>query len=166
MRIHFVLVGVLLLGGVACQRRAAQSNDKADIEHAIQEYVSKRPGLSAEAMVTEVRQVTFQGDTAEADVLFRSRSNPDASMTMRYTLKRTGPNSWAVQGPKSSAGSHGMPRAGSGAASPHGQPEAGAPISNPHGAPAEGATPQAAPAPAHPPAGSPGRQSSPSRPKP
>ncbi len=94
---------------IGCAPKSAQQNP-ADIERAVKEYLAKKPGLSAESMQIEVRNVQFHGETADADVLFRSKANPEASMTMSYTLKRTGPGTWMVEGAKGSkAGQQGHP---------------------------------------------------------
>ena len=92
-----VIVAALLVAG--CSRQA-QRSDKADIEKAIQQYIAAKPGLAGGGMSVDVKQVEFKGDKAEADVQFQARSNPEASMVMRYTLKRTGPSAWAVEGGK------------------------------------------------------------------
>jgi len=134
MRVLFCVI-VLALAVAGCSRQA-QRSDRADIEKAIQQYIAAKPGLAGGGMSVDVKQVEFKGDKAEADVQFRARSNPEASMVMRYTLKRTGPSAWAVESGKSAASAQpqghrpmggeappqGMP--GSGMASPHGMPRA------------------------------------------
>jgi hypothetical protein len=126
---------VLALVVAGCSRQG-QRSDKTDIEKAIQQYIAAKPGLAGGGMSVDVKQVEFKGDKAEADVQFQAKSNPEASMVMRYTLKRTGPNTWAVESGKSTASAQppghspmggeappqGMP--GGGMASPHGMPPA------------------------------------------
>lgn len=130
-----VLALVALAAG--CARQPA-STDKAEIQKAVEQYLSTRPGLSSSAMETEVKDVKFQGDRAEAEVFFRSKTNPQANMTMRYALKRSG-NAWVVEGARGgTGGAHsGMPGPDSGTAAPESMP-------NPRAAPPETA-------PAHPP---------------
>lgn len=92
-------LSVTLLAGAGCARQA-RVNDKAEVEKAITQYLSTRPGLTGTAMSVEVKQVTFQGNQAEAEVVFRSKDNPQASVGMRYVLRRTG-NAWSVERDKS-----------------------------------------------------------------
>jgi hypothetical protein len=94
---------------------------KADVERAIQQYMSTRPGLTSTAMSMEVKQVTFRGEQAEAEVVFRSKDNPQASMSMRYVLKRAGGNTWSVDRDKSRSLSAGHPADRTGEAHPQGQ---------------------------------------------
>ncbi len=94
-------LSAVLLSVAGCSHRAAQNN-KADIEKAIQEHLNRRPGLASAAMVLEVKEVAFQGDRAEAEVVVRSKANPEARMALRYVLKRTGTSPWAVEGGKPS----------------------------------------------------------------
>jgi len=107
---------VLLLALTGCSRPAPMEN-KAEVEKAIEQYLSTRPGLTGTAMSMEVKQVSFRGGQAEAEVVFRSKDNPQASMSMRYVLKRTGGNAWSVDRDKarSLSGGHPAERTGEGA---------------------------------------------------
>ena len=163
MRTLFALVVAAALLCAGCAPKGAQTqNDKAGVEKALREYLAKK-GMSSDAMTVEVRQVQYQGDTAEADVVISAKSNPSATMNMRYTLKRTGPGSWEVQGRKEAAAGHGMPMptAPEGPTpSPFGPPGSGA------GAPGSATNPHAAQAPPAESAHAPGaKQSKPARPK-
>jgi hypothetical protein len=102
----------LLLAG--CARRS-QQNSQADVEKAIQQYIAAKPGLGGGGMLIDVQQVKFDGDKAEADVRFQAKSNPAASMTRHYTLKRTGPNTWVVESGKSAGMGEMHPPMGGGA---------------------------------------------------
>lgn len=126
-----VIVAALLVAG--CSRQG-QRSDRADIEKAIQRYIAAKPGLGGSGMSVDVKQVEFKGDKAEADVQFQAKSNPAASMVMRYTLKRTGPGAWAVESgqPAGSARPAGHPPMG-GEASPQAMPGSG--MASPHGMP-------------------------------
>ncbi len=110
----------MFASAVGCSRRVPTEN-KADVEKAIQQYLSARPGMTSTAMSMEVKQVTFRGDQAEAEVVFRSKDNPQASMSMRYVLKRTGGNAWSVDRDKSRSLSAGHPTERTGEAHPQGQ---------------------------------------------
>lgn len=78
----------------ACQREAAR-NPEAEVEAAIRDYLETRPGLSLDNMEMELTKVEFQGDTAEADVLFRSKAG-EGEMPFHYTLRREG-DGWVVE---------------------------------------------------------------------
>lgn len=114
-------LGLALIFAAGCTR-PSQANDKADVDKAIQQYIAAKPGLAGSGMSVEVKQVNFQGDKAEADVLFRAKSNPDASMVMRYALKRTGPRRWAVEGGKSAGVAQPHPPMGGSGMPPQGMP--------------------------------------------
>jgi hypothetical protein len=100
-----ILALALLLA--ACQQ-ADPIN--AQVQDAIAEHLTTRPGIDATRMIVEVESVTVQGDRAEADVIFRSRDNPDSRMNYHYVLRRE-EGRWRVEG--------GRPTA---AESPHPQP--------------------------------------------
>ena len=89
----------LLATLAACARR---QDNRADVERGIQRYIAAKPGLSS-SMSMEVRSVNFGGDQAVAEVIFRSKTNPQASIGMRYVLKRTGKDSWEVEPGKSTS---------------------------------------------------------------
>ena len=107
-------LSLLLIAVTGCSRQAP-ANDRADVEKAIQDYVNSRPILSPTAMSMEVQQVTFQGDQAEATVLFHGREDPQSSVSLRYVLKRTGSRTWLVERDKTKGVTSATPRAGGGA---------------------------------------------------
>jgi hypothetical protein len=47
-------------------------------------------------MTVEVGDVAFRGDTAEAQVKFRSKQAPNMVVGVQYTLRRSG-NGWKVE---------------------------------------------------------------------
>ena len=104
----------LLLTVVTGCARQAPVNDRADVEKAIQDYVNSRPILSPSAMSMEVEQVSFQGDQAEATVLFHGREQVQSGVALRYVLKRTGSRTWVVEPDKTRGITSAPPRAGGG----------------------------------------------------
>jgi hypothetical protein len=145
MRGSVTLILLVLASVAGCSRRG-QRSDKADIEKAIRQYIAAKPGLAGGGMSVDVKQVEFKGDKAEADVQFRARSNPEASMVMRYTLKRTGPGTWAVESGKSAASA--QPQGHSpmgGEAPPQGMPGGGMPPAQPAHPPASKQAPESRP---------------------
>lgn len=87
-------VSLLLLS--ACARQATQEQEsKAAVEAAIRAYLSQRPDLALDKMEMELKQVEFQGETAEADVVFRVKSG-EGEMPFHYRLRRQG-TGWVVE---------------------------------------------------------------------
>jgi len=97
--IWFAVMGLCLAG---CQRGASIN---AQVQSAIAEHLAERPGISADRLLIEVETVTVQGDRAEAEVIFRSRDNPESRMDYHYELRRED-GAWKVaSGRPSAAGS-------------------------------------------------------------
>lgn len=89
---------VLVLATAGCGRfrSGPQLERKEAVKAAIDAHLAKRRGqLALDQMNVEVKDVKFQGDRAEADVLFTSQSG-GASMTMHYSLRREGDH-WVVE---------------------------------------------------------------------
>ena len=99
-----------------CQRGPSIN---AQVQSAIADHLSDRPGITADRLLIEVETVTVQGERAEAEVIFRSRDNPESRMAYHYELRRES-GAWKVENGRPSA-----------AGSPHPGPES---------APEEGAT--------------------------
>ena len=105
------LAGLLVLalaGSVACSRGG---HSKAAVEEAIEDHLRQQRSVAAHNMTLELGQVTFEGDTAVAEVKFRSKQAPIMVVGVQYRLRRVG-KGWQVEA--SSATS--MPRT-----SPHGE---------------------------------------------
>ena len=88
------LMGSILLAG-GCNKGG--SNDpKAAIQAAIEAHLKQRQNLMLANMTLEVQDVKFTGDTAQADVQFRSKQSPDLVVSVRYMLRRAG-DRWQVE---------------------------------------------------------------------
>ncbi len=79
---------------------------KAGVQAAVESHLAQRTDLDMSAMDVSIDQVEVNGDSAEAQVSFRSKGNPDAAMNMTYALTRTD-DGWKVE-PKAGSG-HGLP---------------------------------------------------------
>ena len=110
------LVVLGLAGSVACHRLSG-IHSKAAVQEAIEEHLKQQPNVVFQNMTVEVGDVTFNGDTAEAQVKFRSKQAPNLAVGMVYKLRRAG-NGWQVE----SASSITMP-----GTTPHGSTTAPAP---------------------------------------
>ena len=122
-----VIVLALPLVSVGCRREAASN---AAIQRAIEEHLSQRSDLERAKMVMEMKQVKVEGDRAEAEVTFRTTSDPQAQMTFHYQLHKEG-GKWAVETGKPSAAD--SPHPGSANPSDGGMdlPEGHPPVDNP-----------------------------------
>jgi uncharacterized protein YhdP len=92
------VMGVVVLGlaaSPACHRLSGV-HSKAAVQEAIEEHLKQQPNIVFQNMTVEVGQVTFNGDTAEAQVKFRSRQAPNPAVGMLYKLRRAG-NGWQVE---------------------------------------------------------------------
>lgn len=108
MKKNAALLALLALLAIpACDR---QAKSETAVRQAIERYLAARPNLNLQGMELQVSNVRFQGERAEADVMFRAKSDGKAALSMHYNLRREG-GGWRVT-PQSSG--HGMmpPEAG------------------------------------------------------
>lgn len=102
--VWIMILGVLgcLLAGCSGRQEA---NSNAAIQSAIEQYLTSRPGIDAGRMILEVQQIRVEGERAQAEVVFRSRDNPEAQMAYHYELRREG-GEWKIErGSPAAAGS-------------------------------------------------------------
>jgi hypothetical protein len=91
-RILWTWAAVIFLTAGGCKKA---SNPNEEIRAAIQRHLSEGGTLNLAAFDTELKQVTMQGDRAQADVVFHVKDGP-GMMQLSYNLeKRNGV--WAVQ---------------------------------------------------------------------
>ena len=93
-----IAAACLLISG-GCQRLGDQ---KAAIQEAIEEHLSRRSDLAMDQMVLEMGEVKVEGDDAEAEVVFRTTSEPAMRMAYHYELRREG-GRWQVASGRPSA---------------------------------------------------------------
>jgi len=72
-----------------------KSNPETAIRQAIEEHLAGRTGLASDKIIMDMKKVEVHGDRADAEVLFRSRSDPKASMSFHYQLRNEG-NRWKI----------------------------------------------------------------------
>jgi hypothetical protein len=120
---RFVLACLLGLGIVltGCNRTKGPESKEA-VQAAIEAHLAQRQNLMLANMTVEVQDVKFKGDTAEAQVNFRSKQASDLVVGVRYVLRRSG-DTWKVESSSPTSGMGGASH-GSMGASPHGQGEA------------------------------------------
>ena len=124
---------ILVLTLAACGSAAV--DPKAEIQTAIDDYLSARTDLALDNLTVSVDTIEIDQDTAQAGVTIAASNDPAAKMQMAYDLvKRSG--RWRVKAPESAADPHGAapPTAGGGVLPPRhpptGSPPPGAPGTN------------------------------------
>jgi hypothetical protein len=97
------------------------TNSKRAVERAIEAHLERNSGLALNAFTTEISEVKFEGDNAEAVVKFQSKQAPPMSVQVRYTLRKEGDH-WVVQSSSAMGGNPhggGMPQSQDQGAHPH-----------------------------------------------
>ena len=129
MRVCVVVLSVLVLSVSGCSK-SAKLQSKESVQKAIESYLQQRQNLVLANMNLEVADVKFTGDTAEADVTFRSKQSANLVVGVRYKLKLAGDH-WQVESSTPTSGMGGSPH-GSGAASAPAHPPAETPLQSSH----------------------------------
>ena len=96
MRAIVMSLLVLGLAGLAACNRLSGVHSKAAVQEAIEEHLKQRSNVVFQNMTVEVGDVAFSGDTAEAQVKFRSKQAPNMAVGVQYKLRRSG-NGWKVE---------------------------------------------------------------------
>jgi hypothetical protein len=102
-----VIFGVVLAGCSKTGERQA----KAAVQAAVEAHLQQRQNLMLTNMTLEVQDVNFTGDTAQADVKFRSKQSPNIVVSVRYTLRRAR-DRWQVESSSPSSGMDASPHRG------------------------------------------------------
>jgi hypothetical protein len=125
MRALVMSLVVLGLAGSAACHRSSGANSKAAVQEAIEEHLKQRSNVVFQNMTVEVGEVTFNEDTAQAQVRFRSKQAPNLAVGVVYKLRRVD-NGWQVESTSAAT----MP-----GTTPHGNTAAPmpSPSTNPHG---------------------------------
>ena len=96
MRALVMSLVVLGLAGSAACHRLSGNHSKAAVQKAIEEHLKQQPNVVFQNMTVEVGDVTFNGDTAQAEAKFRSKEAPSLAVGVLYKLRRAG-NGWQVE---------------------------------------------------------------------
>ena len=84
-------LGIALIG---CGQGSSDPN--AAIQKAIEAHLANRSDLAIGNMVMEMKDVRIEGDHAQADVIFRTTSNPSAQMAFSYLMHQAD-GKWEVE---------------------------------------------------------------------
>lgn len=119
---RFVLASLLGLGVVltGCSTSKGPETKEA-VRAAIEAHLAQRKNVVLSNMTLEVQDVKFTGDTAEAQVNFRSKQASDLVVGVHYLLRRSG-DTWKVESSSPTSGMGGATHGGTGT-SPHGESE-------------------------------------------
>jgi hypothetical protein len=91
--ISLVVLGVAVLA--ACHKLGG-IDSKAAVQQAIEDHLKQQPNVFFQKMTVELGDVTFSGDTAVAQVKFRSKQAPSMAVGIVYRLRKTG-DKWRVE---------------------------------------------------------------------
>jgi len=125
-KIARLLFWMALGGAIIGWGCASKGKSEVAVRQAIEDHLAGTPGLANSEMVMELKQVEVQGDKAEAEVIFRSRNNPQARMAFHYQLRSEG-NKWKVESGHPSRDTTPHPSSGSADSLPEGHPPLGEP---------------------------------------
>jgi hypothetical protein len=107
----------LYLLALVCLASCAKPDSKDAVRKAVEAYLAQRKDISLGGMDLEIGEVKFQGETATAEVKFRSKQPSGMAVTVHYNLRRHG-GQWNVE---SAASSGGSPHGRVSPSSPHGE---------------------------------------------
>ena len=96
MRVLVMGLVVMVWAGFSACNWFSGVHSKAAVQEAIEEHLKQRPNVVLQNMTVEVGEVAFSGDTAEAQVKFRSKQAPNMAVGVQYKLRRAG-NGWKVE---------------------------------------------------------------------
>ena len=92
-RTYSIVIALSLVALMAgCKKSAASTND--EIRVAIEAHLAHKGTLNLQAFDTVVKQVTLQGDHAQAQVEFHVKNGP-GMMQLTYALQKNG-GTWSV----------------------------------------------------------------------
>lgn len=98
-----VLIGSFAVACLTIMCSKGEVTSKAAVREAIEVHLQQRPNLMMANMDLEVQDVKFSGDTADAQVQFRSKQSPNLVVGVSYKLRRVG-GRWKVESSSSTSG--------------------------------------------------------------
>lgn len=123
----FYFIASLALAGCSSSKRI---ESKEAVQKAIEAYLAQRQNLMLANMDMEVAEVKFEGETATADVKFRSKQNSSLAVNVHYKLKLRADH-WEVESTAPAAGPGGSPHGGVTPSAP-GSPLGDTPLESSH----------------------------------
>ena len=123
----FFFIASLALSGCSGSKRV---QSKETVQKAIEAYLAQRQNLMLANMNLEIAEVKFEGETATAEVMFRSKQNSSLAVNVHYKLKRRG-DTWEVESTTPATGPGASPHGGVTTPVP-GSPHGDAPLESSH----------------------------------
>jgi len=96
MRAVVISLVVLSVAAWAACHKLSGIDSNAAVQQAIEEHLKQQPNVFFQNMTVELGDVTFSGDTAIAQVKFRSKQAPTMAVGIVYRLRKTG-DKWRVE---------------------------------------------------------------------
>ncbi|HET7841387.1 MAG TPA: hypothetical protein VFM21_07270 [Terriglobia bacterium] len=87
-----VVSATLLVG--ACSKSGGSAQERA-VRAAVEAHLQKKGNLALNNMDMQIQNVNVKRDTADAQVKFTSKQNPQLAVNVQYSLRRAG-DSWEV----------------------------------------------------------------------
>ncbi len=105
-----VLLTLAVILAASCHKPTEAERNAQALRTALERYLAGRSNVNLAAMDLEIKQVTIQGNHAEAQVEFRARQG-GGSMQMMYAFERQG-DEWVVSGSSATGSRTGHPEVG------------------------------------------------------
>ena len=99
-------IALAVIAGSLSACGAGEPRSTADVENAVQSYLSGQTDLRVDQMRVHVERIRYEGDSAMAEVTIAASDDPDAKMKMVYFLEQ-GANGWRVVPPDSATSDQG-----------------------------------------------------------
>jgi hypothetical protein len=109
-----ILIGIVAVACLTLMCSKGDTGSKAAIREAIEAHLKQRSNLTMANMEIEVQDVKFSGDTADAQVKFRSKQSPNLVVGVNYKLRRVD-GRWKVESSSTTSGMGMSPHSTSGA---------------------------------------------------
>ena len=119
-RLFTCLLALMVAATLACRREDAT---KEAVRAAIEAHLAQRQNLMVANLAMEIQDIKVNGDTAEAEVKYRSKQISDLQVNVHYRLRKT-EQGWKVES-SSSPGMGGSPHGGASSVPEHGAPPSG-----------------------------------------
>jgi hypothetical protein len=101
------LLGITVVAATGC-RDGGRTQSHDAVRAAIETHLKERQNLLLSNLTLEVQEIKFSGDTAQAEVRFRSKESPDLVVSVRYGLRK-GDQGWKVESSSPAQGMGGIP---------------------------------------------------------
>ncbi len=113
MRAALIWIVVLSFAATTNCGRLRGIQSKGAVQATIEAHLKQRPNILFANMTVEVQDVKFNGDRADAQVVYRSKESPELAVRVRYVLRRAGDH-WEVESSSPAGGMGADPHSSAG----------------------------------------------------